>query len=303
MSDPTTITASGAPAPPAPDDALWARASATLAPGSWSTLGILDFPATGAAVEHLVLGSDATTPEDRAALQLWCPAVRASWVPAPEFCGLAKDVRFVGPTPVWGRNRAPVPRFLDLRARYRPTESPAPPPDTAAAHYASQVWKRTSWLGVPVLKHPCDLWTLQEILRDVRPRLVIETGTFMGGSALYVAGVLDGLGEGRIRDKRIMIFRGVGGREHLAKTLERRGAEVVYCECYERRKPELVLGAVLKKSGIKVPDIGLATSRFGSDSSEVVVHRGARTAERRVERGDLLGRRVREQSGSEQRAC
>jgi uroporphyrinogen-III synthase len=107
-----------------------------------------------------------------------------------------------------------------------------------------------------------------------KPVFAVGLGTAGRLAALGVKGVqapvsefssegllrLEGLGEGRIRDKRIMIFRGVGGREHLAKTLERRGAEVVYCECYERRKPELVLGAVLKKSGIKVPDIGLATS-------------------------------------------
>lgn len=71
---------------------------------------------------------------------------------------------------------------------------------------------------------------------------------------------LDGLSEAKIKDKRIVIFRGVGGREYLAKTLERRNADVVYCECYERSKPPLVLGSALKKNAIKVPDIGLATS-------------------------------------------
>jgi uroporphyrinogen-III synthase len=71
---------------------------------------------------------------------------------------------------------------------------------------------------------------------------------------------LDGLAESRVRGKRVLVFRGAGGRENLAKTLERRGAEVVYCECYERRKPEIVLVDTLKDSGVKVPDIGLATS-------------------------------------------
>lgn len=77
---------------------------------------------------------------------------------------------------------------------------------------------------------------------------------------------LDGLAEHRIKDKRIVIFRGVGGREHLAKTLERRGAEVVYCECYERRKPDVVLMRELKNNSIKVPDIGLATSMEALDN-------------------------------------
>lgn len=71
---------------------------------------------------------------------------------------------------------------------------------------------------------------------------------------------LDGLSDHKVKDKRIVIFRGVGGREHLAKTLARRGAEVVYLECYERRKPDIALAATLKKCAIKVPDIGLATS-------------------------------------------
>ena len=40
-----------------------------------------------------------------------------------------------------------------------------------------------------------------------------------------------------IRDKRVMLFRGVGGRELLADTLRSRGAEVHVAECYRRRNP------------------------------------------------------------------
>lgn len=38
--------------------------------------------------------------------------------------------------------------------------------------------------------------------------------------------------------KRVMIFRGVGGREVLADTLSSRGAEVSFAECYRRVNPQ-----------------------------------------------------------------
>jgi cephalosporin hydroxylase len=59
-------------------------------------------------------------------------------------------------------------------------------------------WQNTFWMGHRVLKCPNDLWQYQEILHEVRPDLIIETGTCFGGSALYMAHLCDTLGQGRI---------------------------------------------------------------------------------------------------------
>ena len=63
-----------------------------------------------------------------------------------------------------------------------------------------QNWEASSmkWMGVPVWKYATDLWIYQEILHEVRPDWIIEAGTYKGGSALYMAHLLDVLGKGRI---------------------------------------------------------------------------------------------------------
>ncbi len=56
----------------------------------------------------------------------------------------------------------------------------------------------TQWLGVPVWQNTLDLWTIQETIAEVRPALLIETGTNRGGSALFYANIMDLLGTGRV---------------------------------------------------------------------------------------------------------
>jgi cephalosporin hydroxylase len=55
-------------------------------------------------------------------------------------------------------------------------------------------WQSLRFHNVPILKNPLDLWMLQQIAHEVRPDFVIETGTWQGGSALYWAHTLNGMG-------------------------------------------------------------------------------------------------------------
>jgi len=56
----------------------------------------------------------------------------------------------------------------------------------------------TRWMNYPCLKCPLDLWIYQEIMSEVQPDLILETGTHSGGSALFMAHILDVLGKGEI---------------------------------------------------------------------------------------------------------
>lgn len=59
-------------------------------------------------------------------------------------------------------------------------------------------WEKTSWLGIQTLKCPLDLWIYQEIIYDVKPDIIIETGTWSGGSALFLATICDSINNGMI---------------------------------------------------------------------------------------------------------
>lgn len=47
------------------------------------------------------------------------------------------------------------------------------------------------WRGVSLLKPPTDMWTYQELICEIKPDLIIETGTYRGGSALFMRDILN----------------------------------------------------------------------------------------------------------------
>jgi cephalosporin hydroxylase len=66
------------------------------------------------------------------------------------------------------------------------------------SHVLGKSWGSTSWMGIPVYKCQTDLWTYQELIYEVTPDVIIETGTSLGGSAHYLASLCDLVNRGKV---------------------------------------------------------------------------------------------------------
>jgi cephalosporin hydroxylase len=55
------------------------------------------------------------------------------------------------------------------------------------------------WMGRPIIQYPQDMVVMQELIWDVRPDLIIETGVAHGGSLVFYASLLELMGgRGRV---------------------------------------------------------------------------------------------------------
>jgi len=70
------------------------------------------------------------------------------------------------------------------------------------------------WLGIPVIQTPEDLILMQELIFNVKPDFIIETGIAHGGGLIYYASLLELLGKGKVIGIDIEI------REHNRKVVE-----------------------------------------------------------------------------------
>jgi cephalosporin hydroxylase len=57
-----------------------------------------------------------------------------------------------------------------------------------------QTFATTTWLQVPLVKTPADILIFQQIIAETRPELIVETGAYVGGSAMLFASVQEMLG-------------------------------------------------------------------------------------------------------------
>jgi O-methyltransferase len=88
-------------------------------------------------------------------------------------------------------------------------KEPEAEPQTAPAHsdlplreyyelLQEQIMHATHWMGVPMRKNPLDAWVYQEIVHAVRPDVLVEIGSYVGGSTLFFAHLMDVLGHGEV---------------------------------------------------------------------------------------------------------
>ena len=69
----------------------------------------------------------------------------------------------------------PKPPSPAIRAEVLGSRSAAPT-DYHIWYYGTGVWKSTTWQGVRTQKSVSDMWSYQEILAELRPRLLVEFG-------------------------------------------------------------------------------------------------------------------------------
>lgn len=81
-------------------------------------------------------------------------------------------------------------------------------PEDAEWQAQSRCWMRRafeqkymynfSWMGRPIIQTPVDMIAMQELIWQVKPQIIIETGVAHGGSLLFYASLLELLGEGEV---------------------------------------------------------------------------------------------------------
>ena len=74
--------------------------------------------------------------------------------------------------------------------------------DAATAFMNASITSKYSynftWMGRPIIQYPQDMIAMQELIWEIKPDLIIETGIAHGGSLIYYASLLELIGEGEV---------------------------------------------------------------------------------------------------------
>ena len=78
-----------------------------------------------------------------------------------------------------------------------------------------------TWMGRPIIQYPQDMIAMQELIWELKPDLIIETGIAHGGSIIYYASILELIGKGEVLGIDIDI-RDHNKKEILAHPMSKR---------------------------------------------------------------------------------
>lgn len=114
----------------------------------------------------------------------------------------------------------PIQAFIEERKqRVEGNKSNEPLQEAAAAFNVESNKARYSynfsWMGRPIIQYPQDMIAMQEIIWELKPDLIIETGIAHGGSLIYYASLLELIGKGEVLGIDIDI------REHNRREIEK----------------------------------------------------------------------------------
>ena len=84
--------------------------------------------------------------------------------------------------------------YAELLLRRKMRMSTAQQNEMMKLFHQIPIWRHMWFQNVPIGKNPLDLWMMQQIIYETQPEFIVETGTYMGGSALYWAHTLNGMG-------------------------------------------------------------------------------------------------------------
>ena len=101
--------------------------------------------------------------------------------------------------------------------------------DPEAFDLISRAWLRAgwdtkyvygfSWLGRPVIQLPEDMIRIQEVIYDVKPDVIVETGVAHGGFLIFYASLCTAFGKGRAIDIEIRPHNCTAIQEHRLSPL------------------------------------------------------------------------------------
>jgi cephalosporin hydroxylase len=100
---------------------------------------------------------------------------------------------------------------IDLQGKNEPLKKAAN--DFLKESIDSRYSYNFKWMGRPIIQYPQDIVIMQELIWDIKPDLIIETGIAHGGSLIFYASILELIGKGEILGIDIDI------REHNKKEI------------------------------------------------------------------------------------